>query len=595
MMRTWLTSGILATALLLCGFGTNLEAGTWSWTGGSSGAWETGSNWLLSGTSSNTYPASGDIAVFSSSASVTLSGNLTISQLVIQSGSSAVTVTLTTDYTLTTTNLNVLGAASYPAKLILQRSTTTNFVLSTQSLSLDNGTISSTSGAKLELTRGGSGSITMNDVDDSYVAAGVSTTIVKASPFGSNVRFDGDLAFTTTSNILLGDYHLYLGKQCDLTVNGSFGGNDNGFIATAGDASTPKGTVRRQFDAVNDTFYFPIGPVGERMSPIGIRIIDPSTSANFTSASPWPYISVRCLLNGSQGHPMNTQSSKIWVYWVVKGEGISEPVYLAGRMYLHNNYRSGNPTVYSALYAPHYEDAGQFGGWDLTGTQNGTTTGNNREVPFHGSPGFGDYNIGRGDPFGGDPIPVELTSFSARFIDDAVRLNWNTATELNNYGFAIERSMDREHWEEVGFVEGYGTSNSPKSYAWTDRLDERLTRLPELAYRLRQIDRDGTTEYSNVVLVNTGALPEGVSLHAAYPNPFNPVTTISFSIAEATQVTLRVYNTLGQIVATLLEGSTMDAGLHTMTFNAETLPSGLYMAVLEAEGAIQQKKLVLNK
>ncbi|MFA6232928.1 MAG: T9SS type A sorting domain-containing protein [Bacteroidota bacterium] len=192
-------------------------------------------------------------------------------------------------------------------------------------------------------------------------------------------------------------------------------------------------------------------------------------------------------------------------------------------------------------------------------------------------------------------MPVELTSFSARYIDRSVQLNWNTATELNNFGFAIERSQDSENWEEVGFVPGYGTSSSPKSYAHIDYLNDELAYAPQLAYRLRQMDRDGTTDYSNIVYVKTGELPAGVALYTAYPNPFNPATTISFTMQESANVNLKVYNTFGQEVATLLRNSAMDAGLHTVAFNGDKLPSGVYLAVLEANGVLQQQKLVLNK
>ena len=142
---------------------------------------------------------------------------------------------------------------------------------------------------------------------------------------------------------------------------------------------------------------------------------------------------------------------------------------------------------------------------------------------------------------------------------------------------------------------GHGNSSSPKSYEHMDVLEGEALRAPKLAYRLRQMDRDGTTEYSNIVFVNTGELPEGIQLYAAYPNPFNPATTISFALGAPANVTLKVYNTLGQVVATLLAGSAMDAGLHTVSFDGAALPSGMYMAVLESGGTVRQQKLVLGK
>jgi hypothetical protein len=204
---------------------------------------------------------------------------------------------------------------------------------------------------------------------------------------------------------------------------------------------------------------------------------------------------------------------------------------------------------------------------------------------------FGDITIGEST----NPVPVELTSFSARYIRDNVELSWQTATELNNYGFAIERSRDGEIWEEIDFVNGAGNSYSPKSYTYTDLLDPAAKRAPKLAYRLRQIDRDGTTEYSNIVFVTLAALPAGVELYEAYPNPFNPSTTISFSLGAAAPVKINVFDIYGREVATILDNAALEAGVHTAAFRASALPSGSYIVVLNAAGVTRYQRVVLNK
>jgi hypothetical protein len=95
------------------------------------------------------------------------------------------------------------------------------------------------------------------------------------------------------------------------------------------------------------------------------------------------------------------------------------------------------------------------------------------------------------------PLPVELVSFTGARAGEAVNLKWQTATEINNMGFEIERSQDALFWSKIGFVEGNNTTNSPKYYSFVDK-----TRAKEkLYYRLKQIDNDGTSEYSNVVEV----------------------------------------------------------------------------------------------
>ncbi len=199
--------------------------------------------------------------------------------------------------------------------------------------------------------------------------------------------------------------------------------------------------------------------------------------------------------------------------------------------------------------------------------------------------------------YGLQAMPVELTTFTAAEAGNKVELKWNTATEINNYGFEIERSaVDRnksaESWSDIGFVRGSGNSNSPKSYSYTDANP--LSGSAE--YRLKQIDNDGTVKYSSVLTVNSK--PVTFELAQNYPNPFNPTTTIKFSCPVNSYAVLDVYNIIGQKVATLLNGE-ISAGIHSVVFNAENLASGVYIYKIYIKGGsqefIQMKKLVLMK
>ena len=101
-------------------------------------------------------------------------------------------------------------------------------------------------------------------------------------------------------------------------------------------------------------------------------------------------------------------------------------------------------------------------------------------------------------------LPVELTTFTASVLEHNVELIWETATEVNNYGFEVERQntevrIQNSEWEKVAFVEGHGNSNSPKYYSFTDKS---IQASGKYLYRLKQIDIDGTFEYSDEVEVN---------------------------------------------------------------------------------------------
>ena len=106
------------------------------------------------------------------------------------------------------------------------------------------------------------------------------------------------------------------------------------------------------------------------------------------------------------------------------------------------------------------------------------------------------------DEFVGIPIPVELTSFTATSSGSEVILNWSTATETNNSGFSIERKSETFDYVEIAFVPGFGTTTKPKSYSYTD--SEVLA--GKYTYHLKQIDFDGSYEYSQEVEVEVSVL-----------------------------------------------------------------------------------------
>lgn len=176
------------------------------------------------------------------------------------------------------------------------------------------------------------------------------------------------------------------------------------------------------------------------------------------------------------------------------------------------------------------------------------------------------------------PLPVELVSFSGVRTGYGVKLLWKTATEINNYGFEIERSANGSEWIKAGFVEGYNNSNSPKYYEYIDKS----TATGKLFYRLKQIDNDGTTEYSNTIEIREN-IPSGFNLDQNYPNPFNPETRISFSLPESGLVTLKVFDTTGSEVATLLSGVS-EAGSHEVQFIPDGLAAGNYIYRLSWNG-----------
>jgi len=180
-------------------------------------------------------------------------------------------------------------------------------------------------------------------------------------------------------------------------------------------------------------------------------------------------------------------------------------------------------------------------------------------------------------------VPVELVSFDASVQDSKVILNWTTATETNNKGFEVERVSSRlvgttprqDKWEKIGFVQGKGTSSDVTNYSFVDPVVS-----GKVKYRLKQIDFNGTITYSSEVTVE--AVPVKFSLEQNYPNPFNPSTVIKYSLATKSNVNLRVYNVLGEVVAQLVN-QTEPAGNYKFEWNASNLTSGVYIYTIEAK------------
>jgi photosystem II stability/assembly factor-like uncharacterized protein len=186
-------------------------------------------------------------------------------------------------------------------------------------------------------------------------------------------------------------------------------------------------------------------------------------------------------------------------------------------------------------------------------------------------------------------VPVELISFAATTNGNEVILNWSTATELNNQGFEIQRSIEGVEFFTVGFVNGYGTTSEKHNYTYADK---NLVN-GEYYYRLKQVDYNGSYEYSDVVEVEWRAF-NSYLLEQNYPNPFNPTTTIGFGVENTSNVKIEIINSVGEEVAVLLNEE-IEVGYHKVEFNASALSSGVYFYQLRAGHFIETKKMLLLK
>jgi len=178
-----------------------------------------------------------------------------------------------------------------------------------------------------------------------------------------------------------------------------------------------------------------------------------------------------------------------------------------------------------------------------------------------------------------NPVPVELISFTSVIDENSVNLNWITATETNNFGFEVERSLSGSNYVQVGFVESHGTTTETQVYTFTDNN----LKPGNYNYRLRVVDNDGSFEYSKTVNVLVEP-PAKFSL--------SPSTQITYQVPEIGLVKLIVYDVLGNEVASLVDGI-VEAGIHEVTFNASKLTSGVYFYTLISGSFTQTNKMIL--
>ena len=203
-----------------------------------------------------------------------------------------------------------------------------------------------------------------------------------------------------------------------------------------------------------------------------------------------------------------------------------------------------------------------------------------------GSGPLGDEYIVAADP---SDLPVELSRFDAVETDRGVRLDWVTASETNNAGFAVERRTPSGAFAEIGFVDGAGTASSVQRYDFVDA--DLPGGMESLTYRLRQVDTDGTAATGPSVTVDLSA-PDRVALFGTAPNPVRQTADIRYTLPRPADVRLAVYDALGRQVAVLASGQ-QSPGRKTAHFDASGLPSGMYFIRLSAAGATQTRRVAI--
>ncbi len=292
-------------------------------------------------------------------------------------------------------------------------------------------------------------------------------------------------------------------------------------------------------------------------------------------------------LTGISGTQLNDR------YWVINSFG-TPGTFSANLTFTVPSTFTNNGAATAANYTLYHRTGNSDGTWSTAVASAASLT--STTITFNGITSFSQFAIGTDDP-----LPVELASFAVSSNRLNAELKWTTATEVNNYGFEIERSRiqntearsqnKKEPWIKAGFIEGNGTTNVPKEYSFTDKNIS----MGKYSYRLKQIDRDGKFSYSQTVETEVGNVPKIFALEQNYPNPFNPTTTISFTLQTSGKTSLKIYDAIGREVATLVNENLEDGVYYQKTFDASNLASGIYFARLRSNGKSITQKLMVMK
>jgi len=431
------------------------------------------------------------------------------------------------------------------------------------------GNITVSSGAILNFEPTSSGTINLNGSSAQSISGAGTLTfgvnsnleINNSNSISLNIDVTIGGTLTLTSGLLtLGTNNLTIGSSASIT-----GASSSNYIVTDGTGVLKLNSVG------NSETIFPVG-TSDAYSPVWIT--NAGTVDNFS-------VMVERDATGS-----NSGADRIQLKWEITEDvtGESDLTLKIGWLLSQEGANfSSNWPAYAKLWHVY------SGSWIEAGT--GDYTYQHTTEPYS----MLRSGITTLSPFAGGKdegaLPVELIYFTSSTSDNSVHLTWSTAAELNNSGFDVERKKTEDNnWQKIGFVEGHGTTNTPQSYSFSDRF----LSTGKFNYRLKQIDFNGNYQYYNLSNEVSVGVPKKFELSQNFPNPFNPVTNISFKLPNDSKVSIKIFDILGREVGSLVD-EFKTAGYHTINFDGSALSSGMYFYRIKTDEFEAIKKMLLIK
>lgn len=505
-------------------------------------------DWINNSGGSAFISGSGTVS-FTGSSTQQISGSNTTTFYNLNINTNSSNVDLTQDITITNDLTLQNGFLRSGTQTITVQGDITN-TGSSNAFNGQTGTVELTSASTQSI--GGTASITFNNLTVNNSSSSGITLDTDISVSSSFLITDGDIVTGTGQTVTLGSSASISGETSDHYVIGNLS-----TTRTVGSGSSNFGGIG---------FDIAAGP--DNLGDVTVKRV--SGSDGIITVDSKPGIARRWVVSVTGANPFATPR-QITYEWVAADDNFKDL----------SNMR---------VYKRPSEGSGEFSGVD---DYKDISTGSDTRSITVNQYGFSEVTVSDDE----NPLPVDLKFIRADLENDYVVVRWMVATERENFGFHVQRrylqkekNPDLILWNDIGFVEGRGTTQESKLYSFVDRD---ASEAGNYEYRLRQEDYDGEFKQFGPVVVNLSA-PEKLKLNPNYPNPFNPTTTISWYVPEQSHVRLEVFDVTGRRVAILVNES-MPAGRFTKTFNASNYASGLYFLRLVSNGTQYVQKMYLLK
>lgn len=318
----------------------------------------------------------------------------------------------------------------------------------------------------------------------------------------------------------------------------------------------------------NTAFTFPVGK-GDWYAPISISAASGGGIATDFFTAEYHHIDPNTSYDSSL-HDASINHISSMEYWTLERTGTTNNVYVTLSW---DSLRSGTVTNLTSITTAHWngEKWIDIGNAETTGS---TTSGTVSSAELLTS--FSPFTLASKD--NNNPLPVELISFYARYINEKVQLNWVTVSETNNDYYTIERSKDAINFQNIGIIDGAGNSNMPLFYSYIDNEFFRNISY----YRLKQTDFDGSSKYSNIIYIDLNN--QMIRDNKVYPNPFSDELIIELEGSDEL-MNYEIINAFGQVVfkGNLVEKTTVQTSHFT---------PGVYLIKLKNGKTFEFKKII---